>query len=102
MLAPVMYELRRDARNATTGPISSGNPALGMCAGCPKCLSMADISAYGSPPSTPTDPAQPRSASDAMLPGETTLTMISSLASSNDRFLEMLVTAALAAVYAGR
>ena len=37
-----------------------------------------------------------------MLPGETTLTMISSGASANDRFLEMLVTIALAAVYAGR
>ena len=33
-----------------------------------------------------------------MLPGETTLTMISSLARASDRFLEMLVTIALAAV----
>ena len=40
--------------------------------------------------------AQPASASDAMLPGETTLTMISSLASARDRFFEMLVTIALA------
>ena len=45
MLAPVIYELRRDARNATTRPISSGRPARGMCAGWPKCLSMAAISA---------------------------------------------------------
>jgi hypothetical protein len=82
MFAPVMYELRRDARNAATGPISSGRPARGICAGCPKCLSMASIRRYGSSPSTPTDFAHPTSDSDAMLPGETTLTRISSFASS--------------------
>ena len=27
--APVMYELQRDAKNATTEPISCGGPALG-------------------------------------------------------------------------
>ncbi len=59
---------------------------------------MAAINAYGSSPSTPTVPAQPRSDSDEMLPGETTLTMISSLASNSDRFLDTLLTAALAAV----
>jgi len=37
-----------------------------------------------------------------MLPGDTTLTRISSLASSSDKFLETLVNAAFAAVYAGR
>ena len=52
-------------------------------------------------PSTPTDFAQPTSDSDAMLPGETTLTRISSLASSSDRFFETLVSIDLAAVYAG-
>ncbi len=36
MSAPVMYELRREARKATTGPISSGSPARGIWAGCPK------------------------------------------------------------------
>ncbi len=41
---PVMYELRFDARKAATGPISSGRPARGRCAGWPKCSSMADIS----------------------------------------------------------
>src|SRR5690606_12214135 len=97
-LAPVMYELRRDARKAMTGPISSGSPARGRCAGCPKCSSMADISAYGSVPSTPIESAHPTSASEAMLPGDTTFTRISSLASSSDRFFEMLVTIALAAV----
>src|ERR1700723_1277853 len=101
MFAPVMYELRRDAKNATTEPISSGSPARGRWAGCPKCLAMASISWYGSLPSTPTDVAQPTSDSEAMLPGETTLTRISSLASKSDKFLETLVSAALAAVYAG-
>ena len=43
----------------------------------------------------PTESAQPPATSEAMLPGETTLTMISSLASSNDRFFEMLVTIGL-------
>src|ERR1700741_382473 len=45
MFAPVIYELRRDAKHATTEPISSGSPALGIWAGCPKCLAMASISA---------------------------------------------------------
>src|ERR1700722_2648611 len=97
-----MYELRRDAKNATTEPISCGNPALGRCAGCPKCSAIASISRYGSLPSPPTDVAQPTNDSEAMLPGDTTLTRISSLASSSDKFLETLVNAALAAVYAGR
>ena len=97
-LAPVMYEFRRDAKNATTGPISSGNPALGRCAGWPKCSAIASINRYGLSPSTPSDFAQPTSDSDAMAPGETTLTRISSLASNNDKFFEMLVTIALAAV----
>ena len=59
---------------------------------------MAAINAYGSEPSTPTESAQATSASDATLPGETTLTRISSAAKSCERFLEMLVTIALAAV----
>ncbi len=40
-LAPVIYELRREARKATTGPISSGSPARGIWAGWPKCSPMA-------------------------------------------------------------
>ena len=47
---------------------------------------MAAIGRYGSLPSTPTDDAQPTSASDAMLPGDATLTKISSLAGSSDRY----------------
>src|SRR5882757_2216361 len=97
-----MYELRREAKNATTEPISCGHPALGRWAGWPKCSAIASISRYGSLPSTPTDAAQPTNDSEAMLPGDTTLTRISSLASSSDKFLETLVNAALAAVYAGR
>ena len=33
MFAPVMYELRLDAKKAATGPISLGSPARGRCAG---------------------------------------------------------------------
>ena len=61
-------------------------------------LVMASISRYGSLPSTPTEPAQLTNAADATLPGEMTLTRISSGASSSDRFLDTLVTMALAAV----
>src|ERR1700730_19323718 len=34
--APVIYELRREAKNAATGPISSGNLARGRRGGGPK------------------------------------------------------------------
>ena len=49
-------------------------------------------------PSTPTDSAQLSRVSEAMLPGETTFTMISSGANNRDRFFEMLLTIALDAV----
>ena len=42
--------------------------------------------------------AHPTSDSDAMLPGDTTLTRISSLANNNERFFETLVSIDLAAV----
>lgn len=98
IFAPVMYELRCETRNATNGPTSSGRPARGICDGCPKCVPIASIRAYGSVDSTPTDLAHSLSDGVTIVPGETTLTRISSGASSCDRFFDALVNIAFAAV----
>src|ERR1700687_2058882 len=80
---------RREKRD--DGPDFIGQVSPGHVRRMPEVLVDGGHQRIGIAAVDPTDCAHPTSASDAILPGETTLTVISSAARNNERFLGMVL-----------